>query len=178
MATTADPSGPLPPGTTQEKYEENHDIDRLPEQELNVAVLGEDEALRQTQWKDLFNFMTRKHVPLFALAFSLSVICGLAVPANAYLLGKVFDAFAKQGAGTMTGEKLRSEVSKYCIYIIALAAGNWLMNTFYFTTWILFGETQARSARERVFAALLKRNMTWYDQRKNGVAAMVPRLQT
>ncbi|OJD36870.1 abc transporter [Diplodia corticola] len=178
MTAPSDVNRPSPPGTTKYKHEEHGDSDSLAEQDVNVDILGEDEALRQTQWKDLFNFLTRKHVPLLALALSLSVVCGLAVPANAFLLGRVFDAFAKHGAGAITGEKLKSEVTKNCTYLLGLAAGNWLLNSFFFTIWILFGETQARSARERVFAALLKRNMTWFDQRKNGVAAMVPRLQT
>lgn len=167
----------LQPSEAQRKGKEDESNDSTSEQEVVVANVDEVEALRSTQWKDLFNFVTRKHIPLMVLAISLSVTCGLAVPANAYLLGKVFDVFSKHAMGTITGDKLKSDVAKYCVYLIGLAAGNWLLNTLYFTSWILFGETQARSARERVFAALMKRNMTWYDQRKNGVAALVPRLQ-
>ncbi|OMP86891.1 Alpha-factor-transporting ATPase [Diplodia seriata] len=177
MAAPSGFNGPIPPATT-EKHEEQRDQNSFRGQEVKVDILGEDEALRQTQWKDLFNFLTRKHVPLLVSALFLAVLCGLAVPANAYLLGKVFDAFAKHGAGEITGDKLEKDVTKYCIYLLSLAAGNWVINSIFFTVWMLFGETQARSARERVFAALLKRNMTWYDQRKNGVASMVPRLQT
>lgn len=135
-------------------------------------------ALRQTQWKDLFNFTTKKHIPILIFAMTLSILGGLAVPANAYLLGKVFDAFARHASGQISGGQMKDQVAKYCVYLVGLAVGNWLLNSLYFATWMVFGETQARSSRERVFAALLKRNMTWYDQRKNGVAAMVPRLQT
>ncbi|GME26583.1 putative ABC transporter protein [Neofusicoccum parvum] len=177
MAAPADLDRPFPPGVPHGKDKHDGSDDTPSEQAVDFYDVAEEEVLRKTQWKDLFNFMTRKHTPIFVLAFSLSIICGMAGPANAYILGKVFDQFSKHAAGSITGEKMKEEVSKYCIYLVGLAAGNCLLNSVYFATWILFGETQARSARERVFAALLRRNMTWYDQRKNGVAAMVPRLQ-
>ncbi|KAL1634321.1 ATP-dependent permease [Neofusicoccum ribis] len=177
MAAPADLDRPFPPGVPHRKDKHYGSDDTPSEQAVDLNDIAEEEVLRKTQWKDLFNFMTRKHTPIFVLAFILSIVCGMAGPANAYILGKVFDQFSKHAAGSITGEKMKEEVSKYCIYLVGLAAGNCLLNSVYFATWILFGETQARSARERVFAALLRRNMTWYDQRKNGVAAMVPRLQ-
>ncbi|EKG15411.1 Putative ABC transporter protein [Macrophomina phaseolina MS6] len=168
---------PLPPIEAPTKGNEDGSNDLPSEQEVDLDNPNHEEALRSTQWKDLFNFTTRKHLPILVLAVALSILTGLAVPANAYLLGKIFDAFSKQAAGTITGGTLKSEVSKYSIYLLGLAAGNFVLNTAFFATWMLFGELQARSARERVFVALMKRNMTWYDQRKNGVAAIVPRLQ-
>ncbi|KAK7547692.1 P-loop containing nucleoside triphosphate hydrolase protein [Phyllosticta citricarpa] len=163
-----------PPSVPADKKEtESEDSLSLPD-----AESGEnEEVLRKTQWKDLFNFTTKKHLPFLFAAISFAIICGLVAPFNAWLLGKIFDAFSRYAARSIDADKLRSEISKYTIYMVALAAGNWLMQSLYFASWILFGELQARSARERIFRALLKRNIEWFDRRKNGIGAMIPRLQ-
>ncbi|KAK8165049.1 P-loop containing nucleoside triphosphate hydrolase protein [Phyllosticta citrichinensis] len=163
----------LPSVPAEKKETESEDSLSLPDAESSEN----EELLRKTQWKDLFNFTTKKHLPFLITAVSLAIICGLVVPFNAWLLGKIFDAFSKYAARTIDAEKLRSDISKYTIYMVALAAANWLMQSFYFASWILFGELQARSARERIFRALLKRNIEWFDRRKNGIGAMIPRLQ-
>ncbi|KAK8253666.1 P-loop containing nucleoside triphosphate hydrolase protein [Phyllosticta capitalensis] len=142
------------------------------------AESGEnEEALRKTQWKDLFNFTTKKHLPFLFLAMSLAIVCGLVVPFNAWLLGKIFDAFSKYATRSIDAAGLRSTISKNTIYMLALASANWLLQSAYFASWIIFGELQARSARERIFRAMLKRNISWFDRRTNGIGSMIPRLQ-
>lgn len=36
---------------------------------------------------------------------------------------------------------------------------------------MLFGELQAKSARERLFDGMLNKDMEWYDKRKAGIDA-------
>ncbi|KAF2140981.1 uncharacterized protein K452DRAFT_319263 [Aplosporella prunicola CBS 121167] len=147
------------------------------EQDAAPGERDAEDELPVTKWKDLFNFTTRRHIPLLVTAFILAVFAGVAVPADAYLMGKLFDTFSKHASGAYTSEKLKDDVSKYCLYLAALALGNWVVNTLFYASWMMFGELQARSARERIFEALLKRNIEWFDKRKNGIGAMVPRLQ-
>ncbi|OJD22454.1 hypothetical protein ACJ73_06199 [Blastomyces percursus] len=40
-----------------------------------------------------------------------------------------------------------------------------------------FGELQAKNARERSFVELLKKDISWFEMRQDGVSALVPRLQ-
>jgi ATP-binding cassette subfamily B (MDR/TAP) protein 1 len=53
----------------------------------------------------------------------------------------------------------------------------WFANSVYFTLFLTFGELQARSAREKIFNTLLKKDLEWYDTRENGIAAFLPSLQ-
>ncbi|EOD52858.1 putative abc a-pheromone efflux pump protein [Neofusicoccum parvum UCRNP2] len=122
MAAPADLDRPFPPGVPHGKDKHDGSDDTPSEQAVDFYDVAEEEVLRKTQWKDLFNFMTRKHTPIFVFAFGLSIICGMAGPANAYILGKVFDQFSKHAAGSITGAKMKEEVSKYCIYLVGLAA--------------------------------------------------------
>lgn len=137
----------------------------------------EREFARQAGWKSLFNFTTRKHTAPLVVAISLSVAAGLVVPTQAFILGKLFSAFASYGGGTITESSFMDTVSKYCVYLVALGSAAWALQGGYFTSWMIFGELQAKSARDRLFNGLIERDMEWYDMRKNGIGALATRLQ-
>lgn len=137
----------------------------------------EDET-RHAEWRSLFNFTSRAHVLSLIIAICLSVASGIVIPALAIFLGKIFDKFAAYGAGTISGSDLTSEVSKNGLYLLGLGSASWLLNGSYFMFWLLFGELQAKSVREKLFDGMLQKDMEWYDMRKSGVNAMIPRLQT
>lgn len=143
----------------------------------NVPEQLEKEFARQAGWKSLFNFTTKKHTAPLVIAVSLSVFAGLVVPTEAFLLGKLFAAFASYGGGTITQSKFMDTVSRYCVYLVALGSAAWALQGGYFTSWMIFGELQAKSARDRLFNGLIERDMGWYDMRKNGIGALATRLQ-
>jgi hypothetical protein len=128
-------------------------------------------------WKALFNFTNRKHLPLLLGAIFCSVLVGIVTPAQAYLMGKVFSTFARFGAGQMSEHDFTHSLSLYCVYFVVLGAVCWVFTAGLFAGWVVFGELQARSARDRLFNALVDREMEWFDQRKDGVAALTTRLQ-
>lgn len=129
-------------------------------------------------WKALFNFTTRKHLGPLCAALISAVASGAVVPVRSELMGKIFDQFARHGGGTFTQEDFKKQVIRWCLALVGLGAGSWLLNCGLFFTWILFGELQARSVRERLFSGLLVKEMAWYDTRTSGIGAMIPRLQT
>ena len=129
-------------------------------------------------WRSLFAFTTRKHLPVLSLALTLSVASGILVPALAYLLGKLFDCFTKFGAGIYDGSELVKKVSTYSIALTVLGSLSGILNAGYFALWLVFGELQAKCARDRLFEDMLRKDMEWYDMRKDGVEALIQRLQT
>jgi len=129
-------------------------------------------------WKALFSFTTRKHLPTLVIALVSAAIAALTLPAIAVLYGLIFREFAKVGADTISGSTFLHNVSKYCIYLAAFGGLNWLTNSIFFMAFITFGELQARSARDRIFSALLRKDMAWYDTRSPGVAALLTNMQT
>jgi ATP-binding cassette subfamily B (MDR/TAP) protein 1 len=127
-------------------------------------------------WRALFNFTTRKHVLLFLASFFCSFLVGIVTPTQAYLMGKIFSAFAKFGAGQISEQDFKQSIGSYCVYFVMLGAICWVFTAGLFAGWVTFGELQARSARDRLFNALVDRDIEWFDQRTDGVAALSTRL--
>jgi ATP-binding cassette subfamily B (MDR/TAP) protein 1 len=138
----------------------------------------ENELLRHVGWKALFGFTTRKHIPVFCLAFFCATVAALTLPAFAVVYGLVFRQFASFGSGQMTGPELLRNASKYCTYLTALAVINWFSNSIYFASYLTFGELQASGARNRIYKALLQKDMAWYDTRQSGITAFLPSIQS
>ena len=129
-------------------------------------------------WAALLNFTTRQHAVPFATALSLAVASGIVVPALSIFLGKIFDAFTNFGAGTTTGDQLLDKLSLYGLALVGLGCSSWALNGGYFMIWLIFGELQAKGARDQLFDGMLEKDLEWFDLRKSGVGALLPRLQT
>ncbi len=139
---------------------------------------GSDEQVRRAGWRSLFNFTTKKHgIPLL-FALILSVASGIIIPALAIFLGGIFDSFTSFGAGTLSGSGLVKKVSIDGLALVGLGSASWLLNGGYFMLWLAFGELQAKSVRDKLFDGMLEKDMEWYDMRKNGIGALLPRFQT
>ena len=95
-----------------------------------------------------------------------------------YLLGKVFDCFTSFGAGKYGGSELVRNVSRYALGITVLGTASGILHAGYFGFWLVFGELQAKGARDSLFDSMLEKDMEWYDMRKDGVEALIQRLQT
>lgn len=148
--------------------------------EQEKTQLEDDEQndfMRRVGWKALFGFTTKKHIPMFCAALLVAVIAALTLPAMAVLFGLIFRQFAEYASAKITGPVLLHNASKYCLYLTAVCTVCWFANSVYFALFLAFGELQARSARERIFDALLRKDMKWYDTRQSGVAAFLPSVQ-
>ncbi|KAL7273862.1 ATP-dependent permease [Rhizina undulata] len=129
-------------------------------------------------WLSLFGFVERKHLYVFGAAVSFSVVSGCVGPGLSILMGKIFGAFSSYGSGDYDSWTLVHEVRKYVIILAGLGAANWFLTCAFFSCWLMFGELQAKSARESLFEGLIVREIEWYDKRKTGVTGLVSRCQT
>jgi ATP-binding cassette, subfamily B (MDR/TAP), member 1 len=135
------------------------------------------DLLKNVSWKALFYFTTTKHIVPLGSAIILAILAGLVIPSEAVLLGEIFQSFSSFAAHEITEDEFSSQVTKWCIGLVGLATGSWIFHGAFFFSWMLFGDVQANSARQRLFKSLLNKEMKWYDLRRNGVAALMPRLQ-
>ena len=137
-----------------------------------------EESVVRAKWKEVFNLTTQAHLlpPTFGILLAIS--SGIIIPVLALLLGQIFDTFTDFGAGKINGTELTNKVSQNTIYLVALATVSWVLNGSYYMFWVIFGELQAKSARDKLFNGMLDKEMKWFDMRKAGVSAMIPRLQT
>ena len=129
-------------------------------------------------WRILLKFTQKGHVAVLSLALVFSLASGIAIPALAIFLGKLFNLITNYGAGRLSGSELITKTSTYGLYLVALGCASAVLNAGYFGFWVLFGELQAKAVRDRLFGGLLEKDMEWFDLRKAGVNAMVQRLQT
>ncbi|KAF1949133.1 hypothetical protein CC80DRAFT_581734 [Byssothecium circinans] len=137
----------------------------------------EHDIIRRAGWKALFSFTTRKHVPVFSVAFFAAFISALTNPAIAIVFGSLFRQFTDYGAGKTTASEFLHNVGKWCTYLAAFGGLSWLSNSIYFISFLIFGELQAHSARDMIFNAMLQKDMAWYDTRNTGIAALLPSVQ-
>lgn len=129
-------------------------------------------------WLVLFTFSQHSHIVFLIVGILLSVLAGLIVPVQSYLLGKIFRAFADFGSGETNAMILKQEVTKYSTYLTGLGVIAWLFHSGSYMAWMMFGEMAARNCRETIFKSLLHKNMTWFDRQTNGISALLPRLRT
>lgn len=153
-------------------HAQDADLDGLSEKDSPPSSPKKDDA-PPAPWEALFFFTTRSHLTCLLIAFAAALASGGVTPAQSYLLGKAFNAFTN----SESPDALLEKVSKSALYLAALGVGSWLVHFVFFSAWLAFGEMQANSARERLFLGMLAKNVEWYDMRKNGVGAMIPRLQ-
>ena len=145
----------------------------------DLEVCEEDSnQLKHASWLALFSFTSVSHTIVFMLAIVLSIASGIVIPALAIFLGKIFDLFTSFGAGEIGGPELIKEVSEYGIALVGLGSASGILNSIFFALWLLFGELQAKSAREKLFYAMLEKDLEWYDMRKAGIEALISRQQT
>lgn len=148
-------------------------------QERNKPITDDHhELLQDMGWKCLFSFTTRAHIPILCTALFFAFIAALTLPAMAVLFGLIFRQFTDFASGKISSSDMLQNSSNYCIYLTAVCAGTWFTNSVYFMLFLAFSELQARSARERIFNALLHKNVEWYDSQESGIAALLPTIQT
>ncbi|KAI4653901.1 hypothetical protein J4E93_001669 [Alternaria ventricosa] len=116
-------------------------------------------------------------MPALLGGVAMASFAALSMPAFAILYGLVFGQYTSYGEGSIGSSQLMSNMARLCIILTALATLNWIANSFCHLFFLMFGELQARSARNRIFDALIKKDMAWFDTREDGIAAFLPTVQ-
>lgn len=133
----------------------------------------QNDDIKTAPWKALLFFTTKAHLTYLSVGVLSAIVAGVTSPAQAFLVGKAFTAFTT----STSGAELVTKETQYVLYMVGVATGGWLLHFIFFASWVAFGELQAKSARDRLFKGLLEREIEWYDVRKNGIGALIPRLQ-
>jgi ATP-binding cassette subfamily B (MDR/TAP) protein 1 len=150
-------------------------ISSIEMQELN----GHDhEPDIKTSLRSLFSFTTQNHTFDLVCCIVSGILSGALKPISAIFYGNIFGALTNYGAGVLTGSETLHKVSIWCIAITALGVATWLSEGIFLCSWMLFGELQAKSVREKMFTGLLNKDIQWYDLRKDGIGSLLIRIET
>jgi ATP-binding cassette subfamily B (MDR/TAP) protein 1 len=131
-----------------------------------------------SSWKHLFAFTKWSHAgALFSAFFAAAITAGLKA-ALPVLLGKTFNVISDYGMGVINGAEATSNMTRWCIVLIGVGAGNWAANSAFLALWVIFGGLQASATRRDVYQSLLKKDISWYDSQDQGVSSLLSRIQT
>ncbi|KAL2891621.1 Alpha-factor-transporting ATPase [Ceratocystis lukuohia] len=130
------------------------------------------------RWRNLFVFTRRSHLVCIAIALCSSItVAGLKI-FMIIAIGRTFEVVTSFGAGLKTASDGLESVNRWCLILTICGAGAWLANATFMAAWIRFGELQAETARRELFAALLKREMAWFDLQESGIPSLMSRIES
>jgi ATP-binding cassette subfamily B (MDR/TAP) protein 1 len=153
-------------------------VDHEGDEDDLVSTERKDVSKGSKSWKALFTFTSRLHLLILVPSLFLSTVAGILQPAMAIFFGRFFDNFSDFGAGKINGQELMSKGLPDIHGLIAIGGATWLLKGGYFTTWLVFGELQAKGVRDELFQNLLQQDLGWFEARSSGVASLLSRLQT
>nr|GEV47445.1 ABC transporter B family member 1 [Tanacetum cinerariifolium] len=108
----------------------------------------------------------------YALIGSIgSVICGSLSAFFAYVLSAVLSVYYNQDQ-----EYMVKEIGKYCYLLIGVSSAALIFNTLQHCFWDIVGENLTKRVREKMFSAVLKNEMAWFDQEENESSRVAARL--
>ncbi|CZT09583.1 related to STE6-`Full-size` ABC transporter responsible for export of the `a` factor mating pheromone [Rhynchosporium graminicola] len=134
---------------------ENLDDSAVDLQQLSA----EDTTTGKPSLRSLFVFTTRKHSIAIIIAVFSSFLSALLKPASAIIFGKVFSIFTKFGSGALNGRDALAAISQWCIALVGLGGSAWIIEATFLSSWMVFGELQAKSVREQLFVGMLDKEM-------------------
>ncbi|KAF7856120.1 hypothetical protein EAF04_010073 [Stromatinia cepivora] len=143
----------------------------------NVDNYQPDEEIKSS-FKSLFTFTTKKHTFNIVICIIFAIVSGILKPISAIFYGNIFSALTHFGSGGITAQETLHQVSKWCIAISVLGGAVWLFEGLFLCSWMIFGELQARSVREKMFAGMLEKDLEWFDLRKDGIGSLLIRIET
>jgi len=130
----------------------------------DVSTNGHGPAKRDS-WSSLFGFTRKRNFLALLPALLFSIASGLVIPLMSLLMGRIFGSFAEYSSNKIGSEELLISVSRYTDYLLLLGVAGWFVSGSFFTSWLVFGELQARVAREELFQGVISKDMEWFDTR-------------
>ncbi|KAI6781293.1 Alpha-factor-transporting ATPase-like protein [Emericellopsis cladophorae] len=115
---------------------------------------------KKSSWRHLFSFTKWSHAGALSSAFLAAAITAGLKAALPVLLGETFNVISDYGMGFIDGIETSSRMSRWCLVLIGVGAGNWAANSVFLALWVIFGELQANAARHDIYQSLLKKDMT------------------
>ncbi|KAB8302970.1 hypothetical protein EYC80_006282 [Monilinia laxa] len=143
----------------------------------NVDNYQSDDEIKSS-FRSLFAFTTKEHTLNLVLCIIFAIVSGVLKPISAIFYGNIFGSLTNYGGGVITAQETLHRVSKWCIAISVLGGAVWLFEGLFLCSWVIFGELQARSVREKMFVGMLEKDLEWFDLRKDGIGSLLIRIET
>jgi ATP-binding cassette, subfamily B (MDR/TAP), member 1 len=139
-----------------------------PEKLNNPSHLIDDAAGPSPSFFLLFSLLTRRQT-LFLLvpAIVLSIAAGGIAPFMTFVVGQAFDVFSEYSSIQHPSQddkgRLLHGIAISVIELVALAAGALVLGSITSGLWIWTGEWHVKTLRKRVYTAVTRKDMVWFD---------------
>jgi ATP-binding cassette subfamily B (MDR/TAP) protein 1 len=130
-----------------------------------------------SRWKQFFCFTSPRGICILIAAVVTAGLNATGKTAFPVILGYIFQAGAKYGDGSLSGQSLYSQVSLWCGYMAVMGLGVWFFSSLDLSLWITSGALRAKKARETLFSVLIEKEMDWFDSREDGISSLVIQTQ-
>jgi ATP-binding cassette, subfamily B (MDR/TAP), member 1 len=115
----------------------------------------------------LFSFLTRHDLLFLVLpAVATSIMSGAVAPFMTLVVGRVFNAFSNfpiSGATDEDRHRLLHDTRMTAFELVGLACGAFLLSSMTSSLWIWTGERNLLAVRKRVYSAVTRKDMVWFD---------------
>ncbi|KAK0558033.1 hypothetical protein OC846_000025 [Tilletia horrida] len=129
----------------------------------------------KTSYFSLFKYCEKLDYAILAVGITCAIASGIPLPLIGVLFGQLIDGFNQASCTTSSGplppdqrQQFLAGVSQKVVLVIAAACANFVFIYIYTCCWSCFGERLVRKLRQRYIRALLKQDMTYFDQLQPG----------
>ncbi|GLJ40952.1 hypothetical protein SUGI_0847490 [Cryptomeria japonica] len=100
-----------------------------------------------------------------------SMACGSISALFAYILSAVLSIYYNPDPSY-----IKNEIRKYCYILIGISFAALVFNTLQHSFWEIVGENLTKRVREKMFAAILRNEVSWFDLEENNSSQVAARL--
>lgn len=111
--------------------------------------------------------------PQITIGCIASLIMGAAMPIFAILFGDIIGILANPD-----DKYVREETDKYSLLFVIAGVATGFATFFQIWTFGIAGERLTMRLRGKMFEAMLQQEISWYDDKENGVGSLCARLST
>ncbi|KAK9700678.1 ABC transporter [Popillia japonica] len=115
--------------------------------------------------------LNQKEWPEITIGCGTSIVSGCAMPVFAVLFGSILGVLSHPDE-----DYVRSETNMYCLYFVIAGVVTGIATFLQLYTYGIAGEKLTMRLRSRMFEAMLRQEIGWYDLKENAVGSLCGKL--
>ncbi|KAL8667598.1 MAG: hypothetical protein Q9202_000453 [Teloschistes flavicans] len=136
----------------------------LPPNEKEIIKRQLDIPPVTVTFKTLYRYATRNDLLIILVSAVAAIGGGAVMPLMTVIFGQLAGVFQGFIAGTTSNSDFTSQLSKYTLYFVYLAVGEFILIYVCTVGFIYTGEHITQKIREQYLAAILRQNIAFFDK--------------
>ncbi|KAI4107579.1 MAG: hypothetical protein L6R37_001539 [Teloschistes peruensis] len=136
----------------------------LPPHEKEIVKRQLDIPPVTVTFKTLYRYATRNDLIIISISAIAAIGGGAVMPLMTVIFGQLAGIFQSFSNNTTSGGDFTSELSKFTLYFVYLAVGEFVLIYVCTVGFIYTGEHITQKIREQYLAAILRQNIAFFDE--------------